>query len=971
MSNKHDLRDKRPGKQGSPRGRDDLYDRGPGSAYGVGVGWPTAIGAAGGVLAAWIAADSTGLLVGPLRLALVALLLGVVVVVSRPTWRRLSAIAPAIVGALAVSWLGGGLPAIDVLGVAAILGVIAATAGEERRVWSIVATAAAALALFRLACFSAPLVWTLDQTLGQGMGRLARPFAGHSLWIGGAFGGLDLLVLMAVLYAAWLRATRPPRRARAIYAAVAILLVQAVYLVGLSHALDVAHALPERPVPNSLDPGEYRPTDWKASAEPRDALPWNVPLLAALLQAGVAVAMLRWTRIEPDDRQERDDRVTPGQGQTGQQGRSDSASPAESPARPASAGRLARWLLPIGIVLAAVSVVLSCWSPRAGDLSGKKVLAWSGGYVDVDWNVPTHDALGAHQTGTYGLLPGLVANLGGQWIASDELTDEELKEADVLLVIHPVSEWPDDRLERVEKFVRQGGSLLVSANPMVENEVNERLIATRERSAAGSHTDPESPAEETMLGTNLRPVNRLLRPTGMAFRHDEAFAPTQAWAGALAASTHPAVFGLSQRTRALGLRKSGSIDMPLLARPILIGRWAWSEPGGDRLYSGYVEPDPGEAWGDLVLAAERPLGSGAVVALADTWSLTNLGMADGHEMAGRLLSYLAHRPGSPQATWRQILASLGYAVLLILVVRRPNPWRTVAIVSTLAIVLTIAVLDARAGGPVPATPGTSMAPSESNAARPIAYVDASHLEMGNDRAWSNDGIDGFLLTLARNGYLPLKLHQWNRSRLDQASLLVIMAPRRPFSAGQIEDIRKFVDGGGHVVCMIGATEAAPARTLLDAFQFTLDPSPSPTGSKTPEAEPMGVYPEEFGSFFAMYMLRSEQGRDARVLVASGWPVGCGDDNRQVLVHGYHGQPLVIRRFFGQTHGQIVLIGDSRFALNANHGYYHGELTDSAEDNAHFWRWLFSRIRGGPAWMPPDPQFQNRQTSAPTRREVHR
>ncbi|HBO46328.1 MAG TPA: hypothetical protein DD670_20860, partial [Planctomycetaceae bacterium] len=562
---------------------------------------------------------------------------------------------------------------------------------------------------------------------------------------------------------------------------------------------------------------------------------------------------------------------------------------------------------------------------------------------------------------------------GGQWLASDELTDEELNQADVLLVIHPLADWPDDRLERIEKFVRQGGSLLVAANPMVENEVNPRLVASRERSSDSSTTDPEAPADETMLGTNLRPVNRLLRPTGMAFRHDEAFALTQAWAGALAASTHPAIFGLSQRTLALGLRKSGSIDMPLLARPILIGRWAWSEPGGDRLYSGYVEPDPGEKWGDLVLAAERPLGGGTVVALADTWSLTNLGMADGHEMAGRLLSYLAHRPSSPQAMWRQILALSGYVVLLILVVRRPNPWRTVAIVSTLAIMLTIAVLDARAGGPIPATPDASTTPSESNAARPIAYVDASHLEMGNDRAWANDGIDGFLLTLARNGYLPLKLHQWNRPRLDQASLLVIMAPRRPFSAGQIEDIRKFVDRGGHVVCMIGATEAAPARTLLDAFQFELDPSPSPTGSKTPEAEPMGVYPEEFGQQPTMYMLRSEQGRDAWVLVASGWPVGCSADHWQLLVRGDDDQPLVIRRFFGQTQnqGQIVLIGDSRFALNFNHGYYDGAMTDTAELNAHFWRWLFSQVKGGPAWMPPDTQPQNRQTSAPNRDEVRR
>ena len=80
-----------------------------------------------------------------------------------------------------------------------------------------------------------------------------------------------------------------------------------------------------------------------------------------------------------------------------------------------------------------------------------------------------------------------------------------------------------------------------------------------------------------------------------------------------------------------------------------------------------------------------------------------------------------------------------------------TPENADAIASTLAIVLTVAVLDASAGGPIPATPGDSTTPSESNAARPIAYIDASHLEMGNDRAWSNDGIDGFLLSGSTTG----------------------------------------------------------------------------------------------------------------------------------------------------------------------------------------------------------------------------
>ena len=187
------------------------------------------------------------------------------------------------------------------------------------------------------------------------------------------------------------------------------------------------------------------------------------------------------------------------------------------------------------------------------------------------------------------MLPSLVADLGGRWLLSEELSEEELEGGDVLLVIQPTEPWPEDRLGRVEEYVRGGGSLLVVANPMVEAE----LAGERRGQTAGADSD-----QQAVLGHGIRPANRLLEPTGMAFRHDTALAATTSWRGALRGSTHPAVFGLSDRLLGLSLRNSCSIEMSWRARAMLVGRWGWSEPGS----RGYAAREAGEKWGDLVLA---------------------------------------------------------------------------------------------------------------------------------------------------------------------------------------------------------------------------------------------------------------------------------------------------------------------------------------------------------------------------------
>jgi hypothetical protein len=244
-----------------------------------------------GMTAAWIAAGSLGLVAQPLRNGLLAIALATMIVAVWPKGRRrwvdwaFLALAAAVALVLAVPVV----PVCGVLGVALVMAVLARLrAGIDRRILLLSATAIVALGIYRLALVSLPAVWSISQMLGQGLGQLAAVISGRSLRIGATFAGLDLLVPLAVLYAGWLRWTAPPRRGRAIYAAAAIVVVHLGYLFLLTATPNLVALLPA-PANASPEPylDFYSPPDWQWSQALETMLPWNLPIVAAVL-VGVA-----------------------------------------------------------------------------------------------------------------------------------------------------------------------------------------------------------------------------------------------------------------------------------------------------------------------------------------------------------------------------------------------------------------------------------------------------------------------------------------------------------------------------------------------------------------------------------------------------------------------------------------------------------------------------------------------------------
>ena len=835
------------------------------------------VAALAGLIAAWLAAGSAGLLAHPFRRALTLLCLAVAVLVGRPLWgiRHKAVLAMAVLAlGTAASMVALPAPPANAMAPVVILAFLAFTsAGRSRDILLASSTAVAVFGIYRFAVTSIPWLWLAADFVGRCLGTPAGWITDRPLWVGSAFAGLDFLVLMSVLWALYLPCTKPPRAARAIYGFLAILGGQLVYLVLLAYATDFLAAIPQPAAAgggsNALIQSVHR------------AVPWNLPEIACVIHALIAAVMFCWSAWAGD-----------------------SGEHTES-AEHAPEARLSRRLvLAVGVVLAAVLLPFAAvFAPGRLDLQGKKVVFYEKGFLN--WLKPTHGSYGRLSSGMYGMLPVLLESLGAKCLISPELSDADLKDADVLTIIFPDDPWQTGQMKRIHDFVRGGGSLLVF----------------------GEHTTRDAD------GSNR--FDEVLAPTAMRVRFDSATFAVGGWLQSYEAISHPATTGIADDQNQFGVVIGASVDAHWPARPLLIGRWGWTDDGdeangGQRGMLGNNRYDSGEKLGDVVLAAEQPLGRGRVIAFGDTSGLSNAIDVSSYQFTTRLFGYLAKRGAYVHAAWRQAIALLVGALLVAFVCRRPGLWKT----SLAVIGLTVSLVASTTGNQARANLLPDGRRSQPNN---VAYIDASHIEGYSGESWRPDGIGGLALTLMRCGYLALDLPEFTPERLARAGLLISIAPARTFSPAEVQTVKAFVKGGGTFILMTGYEQRTPCLPLLNAFRMQVG---TPQNSL--------LEPEPLGHFKSPYL--ENEGKRVYVRFHAAWPVACSDPNAQVIAYGRDNLPVIIQCRSGA--GRVLLIGDPCFAENMNLEYENGAPFEGLRENADFWRWLLTRVRGEPMWVPP-------------------
>ena len=852
------------------------------------------------VTAAWIAAGSTGVMADPLRRVLTWIALVVAISAGSPgprtNWKKVVGLAAAVLAALLMT--AAGQAEVQILAVALVgAGIAWVQPGLPGRVVLLGTSAASVLAVFRIAAGAVPTLWLAADGLAALLGGSAGAVAGQPLEVGATYGGVDFLVVMAVLLTGWLSATPPPRLRRGLWAGMAIVLGHFAYLLVLAHAESLLAMLPERVVPPQSDRQILGIWTWGNAA--RRLLPWNVPLAAAAIHGTVLALMFRWTawlpvpdpesNIRRWEKRRRDEEL-------------------------AGTALMADMACRFGPIALAVLLPAIGWlAVSDSDLRGKTIVAYEEGYLD--WARPTHEDPEFPADASAGMLPMLVESLGGTFVRSAELSAADLDRADVVLLLHPDRPWPPERLERLWNYVREGGSLLVAAEPRVA------------------------------LRDSVSSFDAVLEPTGIRVYDNTTIGHQPNWEDALQVQSHPATAGLGAAWGSFGFRYGASLAPRWPVRPVLVGRYGYGYPGSDAALTGAYRYAAGQRLGDLVLAAERRFGAGRVFVVGDASSFTNGRLPESYRFVGRLLGYLAGRGATPQAGWRQAITFLAAAGLIVLL-----GWRAEATRTGVGAVVLAAALASTA-----ATSGqASRVLPDGRAHRPrnnIAYITATHAELFGRESLMSDGLAAFTRTLMRNDYLPLLMPDFSEDRLERAGLLITIAPRRAYSRAEIAMVERFVRQGGHVIAMVGAEEARPSRSLLGALGFHVPPSPVHPGEDLWEPVPLGSFRHRYhekGEFVA------------RAQFWSAWPVLSEDPEVDVLTEWTIGEPgYNVALSWPLGEGTATVIGDSYFALNRN-------LESQAEpmENDHYWRWLLARLAGPQPWYPTPAEPSDAEAELP-------
>jgi hypothetical protein len=867
------------------------------------------VGAALTLLAGWLLAGSAGLLAHPLRRGLaVAFLLGAGLSAwpwgRRPAWSDLLLWLAGI--AVSAVLVGSALPPVAVLGVVLFaMATAQLQGGPPRLALRLCGNAVFALAIFRLACNSIPWVWMVADRVAQALGSLGGLLTRQPLRAGASFVGLDLLVPMVYLALAVARCpghqdgTRSAWLRRAVPALVAVLACQVAYLMLLTYAPAVLElpwmqvAKPERPIAGATPP----PPGWIALL--RLMIPWNLPALAALLQAFVAGAILR--HVPPHShtaaRREAKRHVLVGRGTT-------------------AAAVLA---------LAAVLPLTTHRFSEAPSLQGKKIVLFEKGFLN--WLKPQHGQYGRLSIGMYGMMPIYLESLGARPLVSPDLSEKDLEGASAVVLLFPNEPWAPGQKERLWRFVEQGGSLLVM----------------------GEHTTWEKGADGKPInaapGVEVNRFNEILAPTAMRVAFDSATFAVGGWLHSYEALTHPTTAAINDQSNEFGVVIGASVKAGWPARPLLLGRWGWADPGdtaSPRAMMGNGTYDPGERLGDLVLAAEQPFGKGKIIAFGDTSGLTNGITVGCHPYTSRLYTYLA-ATGVAQPGWRLALGLLGWLALAALLAWRPQPWLVVATAGVLA--LSVSLCSAATAAAWNVLPDGYAAPD--GKPRPVnrlAYIDASHYGSFSAESWRPEGLGALAMTLMRNDFLALSLDDFEPRRLEHARLLIVAAPSKPFRRDERKTVVDFIRKGGVLIATVGYDDRGASQELLQDLGFRIGQSAT--------AEAAGRQPQALGHFKAPFFDGGSY--LAYVRFHAAWPVLCGDPNRLVISRYPTGEELIVMRRLGQ--GLVVVIGDSFFATNKNLENEGGEPFEGLRENAVFWRWLLALLREGvgegQSWPPP-------------------
>jgi hypothetical protein len=496
----------------------------------------------------------------------------------------------------------------------------------------------------------------------------------------------------------------------------------------------------------------------------------------------------------------------------------------------------------------------------------------------VSFSKPDYTRYSRAAGGMYGFVPEYAGLFGCIGEVVPEIPDP--LDPDQILVITNLDEpLTPEEFRRVWSFVHAGGGLWV----------------------LGDHT---------FVKNGRNHVNDLLTPTRIRLNHDSAQFHPQGWFNSYRIRQGTAFSWLRDdpAENRLSILVGSSLDLKPPARPLIMGRYGYGDLGPaeedeERGWLGDFEYQVNERLGDLVLVAGEQIGKGRVLVFGDTTSFFNLNLTRSYELLRAVLSWF----GEPVSQGFFLGRTAGRLAILLLVsaLALSVLSRSDRFASLTLLVLSLLSLGIHRAAPLPFDRET--------ARRRMAVIDFSQQPYASKHANMPSGLFGVTASLMRHDLMPVTQNEWDRELLDEAALLFMNAPRRPFSARQRRDLTAFMERGGTVLMSCGYPHYHNARSFL---------------------EPLGV--EVLSTPLGRSFDRQAFGRSIHLF--SPWSVELNRPDATVLAMSDN-RPLIVEVPIGR--GRLIVVPDSEFFHNINLE----NMERHSQANVDFIRALLDRVRG--------------------------
>jgi hypothetical protein len=522
----------------------------------------------------------------------------------------------------------------------------------------------------------------------------------------------------------------------------------------------------------------------------------------------------------------------------------------------------------------------------------KTVLFYNQGYLN--WELPVYGYYGKGAAGMFGLAPKYLNWRGFNVQMADSLSAEQLQRAGVVVIINLIDPLSDPQTDALRQFVQEGGSLLL----------------------LGDHTG---------LANIREPSNNLLEPYGIELNFDTAKPRRTGWEGALVTPSYPL-------TSNLGLIRDGgenpgvtqiwvgaSLKLHPGALPLILGRDGFADIGDESNekdgYLGDYRYRFDERLGDLVLVAERSVGKGKVLVFGDTSTLQNGALVRSGPFSEKLFKYLL----SPVAPPSRLFKAIGVGLLLLAVVL----WSLSAgnfyalAFAALALALGAGIADRLNTSAMESFDPTAW----QQEAFPRALIDRSHFPRTPLNMTGGDGIWGLQNCLMRSRFLPISMEKYDSRVLQNADILIEIAPSKKFSRSERKQITEFMQKGGLLIISCGTEEFDGSKSLLK--DFGLEPIYVPLGPAQAEIE---VSLPVIGDTTSAQVTKA-----LNVRFHKAWEIKATNPDVEPVVN-FEERPVVVYLPVGD--GGLLFIADTDFLTNRNLESPSGEFY---EDNILFLR----------------------------------